>query len=107
MPTYDVFVLPGQAEKDFVQEVLVPNLEAQGLKVILKDRDLLGGTFEHAAVMQLIKDRCRKLLPIFSEDFFKSNMNSFLATFAQLCGLEEGLKNWFPLSMGAVISLET
>ena len=60
----------------------LPNLEAQGLRVILKDRDLLGGTFEHAAVMQLIKDRCRKLLTIFSKDFFNSDMKSFLATFA-------------------------
>ena len=97
LPTYDVFVLHGQAEEDFVQEVLVPNLEAQGLRVILKDRDLLGGTFEHAAVMQLIKDRCRKLLPIFSKDFFNSDMNSFLATFAQHCGLEEGLRKLVPL----------
>ena len=60
----------------------MPNLEAQSLRVILKDRDLLGGTFEHAAVMQLIKDRCRKLLTIFSKDFFNSDMKSFLATFA-------------------------
>ena len=97
LPTYDVFVLHGQAEEDFVQGVLLPNLEAQGLRVILKDRDLLGGTFEHAAVMQLIKDRCRKLLPIFSKDFFNSDMNSFLATFAQHCGLEEGLRKLVPL----------
>ena len=97
LPTYDVFVLYGQAEETFVQEVLVPNLEAQGLRVILKDRDLLGGTFEHAAVMQLIKDRCRKLIPVFSKDFFNSDMNSFLATFAQHCGLEEGMRKLVPL----------
>jgi len=97
LPTYDVFVLYGQAEETFVLEVLVPNLEAQGLRVILKDRDLLGGTFEHAAVMQLIKDRCRKLIPVFSKDFFNSDMNSFLATFAQHCGLEEGMRKLVPL----------
>jgi len=97
LPTYDVFVLYGQAEETFVQDVLVPNLEAQGLRVILKDRDLLGGTFEHAAVMQLIKDRCRKLIPVFSKDFFNSDMNSFLATFAQHCGLEEGMRKLVPL----------
>ena len=97
LPTYDVFVLYGQAEETFVQEVLVPNLEAQGLRVILKDRDLLGGTFEHAAVMQLIKDRCRKLIPVFSKDFFNSDMNNFLATFAQHCGLEEGMRKLVPL----------
>ena len=97
LPTYDVFVLYGQAEETFAEEVLVPNLEAQGLRVIIKDRDLLGGTFEHAAVMQLIKDRCRKLIPVFSQDFFNSDMNSFLATFAQHCGLEEGRRKLVPL----------
>ena len=45
----------------------------------------------------MIKDRCRKLLTIFSKDFFNSDMNSFLATFAQHCGLEEGLRKLVPL----------
>jgi len=97
LPTYDVFVLYGPAEESFVLKVLVPNLEAQGLRVIIKDRDLLGGSFEHAAVMQLIKDRCRKLIPVFSKDFFNSDMNSFLATFAQHCGLEERKRKLVPL----------
>ena len=97
LPTYDVFVLYGQAEETFVLEVLVYNLERQGLRIILKDRDLLGGTFEHAAVMQLIKDRCRKLIPVFSKDFFNSDMNSFLATFAQLRRLEENNRKLVPL----------
>ena len=97
LSTYDAFVLYGQADEAFVEEVLVPNLEAQGLRVILKDRDLLGGTFEHAAVMQLIKDRCRTLIPVFSQDFVNSNMNSFLTTFAQHCGLEERRRKLVPL----------
>ena len=58
------------------------------MKIIVKDRDLLGGTFEHAAVMQLISSRCTKLVPIFSPSFFSSEYNTFLANFAQHLSLE-------------------
>ena len=55
---------------------------------MLKDRDLLGGTFEHAAVMKLISSRCTKLVPLFSSSFFSSEYNKFLANFAQHLSLE-------------------
>ena len=47
------------------------------------DRDLLGGLFEHTAVMKLISERCTKLMPFFTPTFFHSAHNQFLVDFAQ------------------------
>jgi len=87
LPVYDAFILYGEEDQDVVSDI-VTNLEAQGLKILLKDRDLLGGTFEHAAVMKLISSRCTKLVPLFSTSFFSSEYNTFLANFAQHLSLE-------------------
>jgi len=87
LPVYDAFMLYGEDDSEILADI-VKNLEAQGLKIIVKDRDLLGGTFEHAAVMQLISSRCTKLVPIFSPSFFSSEYNTFLANFAQHLSLE-------------------
>eukprot|EP00092_Neocalanus_flemingeri_P018716 GFUD01020271.1.p1 GENE.GFUD01020271.1~~GFUD01020271.1.p1 ORF type:complete len:408 (+),score=109.12 GFUD01020271.1:421-1644(+) len=87
LPVYDAFVLYGEDDQQIVSEI-VTNLEAQGLKILIKDRDLLGGTFEHAAVMKLISSRCTKLVPLFSPSFFSSEYNTFLANFAQHLHLE-------------------
>jgi len=87
LPVYDAFVLYGEDDQELVREI-VTNLEAQGLKIVIKDRDLLGGTFEHAAVMELISSRCTKLLPVFTPSFFSSEYNKFLANFAQHFSLE-------------------
>jgi len=87
LPVYDAFLLYGEEDEKVVGEI-VSNLEAQGLKILIKDRDLLGGTFEHAAVMKLISSRCTKLVPVFSPSFFTSEYNTFLANFAQHLSLE-------------------
>jgi len=87
LPVYDAFLLYGEDDGEDVREI-VENLEAQGLKIIIKDRDLLGGTFEHAAVMKLIGSRCSKLIPFFTPTFFDSVYNKFLVDFAQFYNLE-------------------
>ena len=60
----------------------------QGLKIIIKDRDLLGGLFEHRAVMELIGSRCAKLMPFFTPTFFNSPYNQFLVDYAQWAQME-------------------
>jgi len=87
LPVYDAFLLYGEEDSEILGDI-VRNLEAQGLKILIKDRDLLGGTFEHAAVMKLISSRCTKLVPLFSPSFFNSEYNTFLANFAQHLSLE-------------------
>ena len=91
LPVYDAFILYGEDDTEVVREI-VENLEAQGLKIIIKDRDLLGGTFEHAAVMKLIGSRCSKLIPFFTPTFFDSVYNKFLVDFAQFYNLETNKK---------------
>jgi len=86
LPVYDAFILYG--EEDSIVKDIVSNLEAQGLKILIKDRDLLGGTFEHAAVMKLISTRCTKLVPLFSPSFFGSEYNTFLTNFVQHLSLQ-------------------
>ena len=91
LPVYDAFILYGEDDAETVWEI-VENLEAQGLKIIIKDRDLLGGTFEHAAVMKLVGSRCSKLIPFFTPTFFDSVYNKFLVDFAQFYNLETNKK---------------
>jgi len=96
LPTYDAFVLYGKEDEHIISEI-VTTLEAQGLKILIKDRDLLGGTFEHAAVMELISTRCTKLVPFFSNSFFSSEYNKFLANFAQHISLEKASRKIVPI----------
>ena len=91
LPVYDAFILYGEDDAEVVGEI-VENLESQGLKIIIKDRDLLGGTFEHSAVMKLIGSRCSKLIPFFTPTFFDSMYNKFLVDFAQFYNLETNKK---------------
>ncbi len=62
---------------------VVQRMEAAGLKVFVPQRDLCAGTAEHAASVDLIKERCDKVVAIFSPSFVKSSGNLFLANFAQ------------------------
>lgn len=53
-----------------------------------KDRDLVAGsTFEHEVIMQVIRDRCRRLIVIVSPPFLESAANKFFLTFAQALGI--------------------
>ena len=96
LPTYDAFVLYGKEDEHIISEIIA-TLEAQGLKILIKDRDLLGGTFEHAAVMELISTRCTKFVPLFSNSFFSSEYNKFLANFAQHISLEKASRKIVPV----------
>jgi myeloid differentiation primary response protein MyD88 len=93
---YDAFILYGDDDKEFTID-LVKRLEKQGLKVCIKDRDLLGGAFEHEAVMKLIAERCSKLVPIFSPSFFSSENNKFLTSFAQHVSIEKCTRTLIPI----------
>ena len=89
---YDVAIILEEASPHqyFTYNILIPNLEAQGFKVMLKERDLLVGTLENIALMQIIKYRCNKVIAIMSQNFFQTEINQFLFSFAQNCGIEDG-----------------
>lgn len=55
---YDAFVLFADEDIDFAAK-LIKKIEDFGLKLCVKERDLLVGiTFEHEAIMRLISERC-------------------------------------------------
>lgn len=57
-------------------------------QLCLKDRDLMAGLpFEHKAVTELISNRCRFVLPIFSPHFVNSEDNKFVVNFAEALGI--------------------
>ena len=54
----------------------------------LKDRDFVAGLpFEHQAVTELISNRCRFVLPIFSPNFLNSEDNKFVVNFSEALGI--------------------
>ena len=56
-----------------------------------------GGAFEHEAVMKLISERCSKLVPILSPNFFSSESNNFFTLFAQHLGITEEKRKIIPI----------
>jgi hypothetical protein len=58
-------------------------------QVCVKERDLLPGTFEHSATLELIADRCNRVIVIISEAFMMTNLNKFLMSYAQSIGIGE------------------
>ena len=57
----------------------------------MPERDLVAGTVEHAASCNIIQERCKKVIAIFSPSFFQSQENKFLTDFAQFVGIQQGL----------------
>lgn len=58
------------------------------LQVFEKTRDLIPGVFEFDAVMELIANRCNRIIVIFSDHLFQNDsLNSFLVSYAQSVGI--------------------
>lgn len=48
---------------------------------------MAGMPFEHQAVTELISNRCRFVLPIFSPHFVNSKDNEFVVSFSEALGI--------------------
>ncbi|XP_046636987.1 myeloid differentiation primary response protein MyD88-like [Daphnia pulicaria] len=94
---YDAFVLYAREDQEFVNTV-VKKIEGEyGMKLCLKDRDFIAGLpFEHQAVTELISNRCRFVLPIFSPNFLNSEDNKFVVNFSEALGIERGCRKIVP-----------
>ncbi|XP_034938034.1 myeloid differentiation primary response protein MyD88 [Chelonus insularis] len=92
---YDAFLLC--ADEDFT-ELVINNLEQKyNLKLCIKDRDLISGiTFEHEAIMELISERCNRLLVVISPNFLKSPENKFFLNYAQALSIEKRQRKVIP-----------
>lgn len=87
---YDALVLSADEDCDFVQE-LVEKLEGEyGLKLCLKDRDLVGGLqFETESIVRLIIERCARVIVVLSPEFLASNVNNFFTSFAHALSIDQ------------------
>ncbi|XP_066247887.1 myeloid differentiation primary response protein MyD88 isoform X2 [Euwallacea similis] len=92
---YDAFVLFDDDDIQFATE-LIANLEEKGLKLCVKERDLVGGRCEHDAVIRLIAERCGRVIVIVSSAFLQSNANKFFYSLAQSISIEQMYRKIIP-----------
>ncbi|KAI4503038.1 hypothetical protein M0802_002082 [Mischocyttarus mexicanus] len=93
---YDALVLYADEDIDFAYE-MIKKLENLGIKLCIKDRDLIGGiSFEHEAVMTLISERCNRMIIIISPNFFKSSANQFFMNYAQAVSIDKRQRKIIP-----------
>lgn len=88
---YDVFLSYRQREpeKSWVRKVLVPGLEAEGIKVCIDYRDFrLGAPL--IAEMQRAVEQSHYSLAVLTPAYLQSNFTEFENTLAQHLGLEKG-----------------
>ncbi|XP_052862356.1 myeloid differentiation primary response protein MyD88 [Anopheles cruzii] len=93
---YDAFILYADRDIEFASK-MVDRLEGRGMRLCLKDRDLLAGSnCEHELLTRLISERCRRLVVIFSKAFVQSPMNAFVVTYAQALQIEKRVRKVIP-----------
>lgn len=94
---YDAFLLYDDSDEEFAMTILEKLEDDYKMKLCTKDRDLIGGlSFEHEAIMQLIRYRCGRLIVVVSPSFLNSPANQFLLTFAQALGIEQRQRKIIP-----------
>ncbi|XP_011308982.1 myeloid differentiation primary response protein MyD88 [Fopius arisanus] len=99
MQTYDAFLLFAEEDSSFADEI-IENLERRGnLRLCTRDRDLIsrGERFEPEVLMELISERCTRLIVVLSPNFIKSPVNTFLMDFGQTTGLHERRRKIVPV----------
>ncbi|CAH1404907.1 unnamed protein product [Nezara viridula] len=94
---YDAFLLYDDSDEVFAMTILEKLEDDYKMKLCTKERDLVGGvSFEHEAIMQLIRYRCKRLIVVVSPSFLNSPANQFLLTFAQALGIEQRQRKIIP-----------
>ncbi|KAJ0180241.1 hypothetical protein K1T71_003645 [Dendrolimus kikuchii] len=83
---YDAFVLYADQDADFVDE-LYEKLGHE-FKFCTKEKLLAGHATQYTPVAQLISQRCRYIILVYSPDFVTSPANSFYTDYAQAVSIE-------------------
>uniref|UniRef100_A0A2M4AMH2 Putative tir domain protein n=1 Tax=Anopheles triannulatus TaxID=58253 RepID=A0A2M4AMH2_9DIPT len=93
---YDAFILYADQDIEFASK-MVAKLEKRGMRLCLRDRDILaGGNCEHAVLIRLITERCRRLVVLISQAFLESPMYTFTVTFAHALQIEKRQRKVIP-----------
>lgn len=86
---YDAFILYADEDFEFAKNV-IDFAENCGLKVFVKERDMLAGiSFEHDAIRRLLTHRCNRLVVLLSKSFIESPANEFITKLAQSIGIQQ------------------
>ncbi|XP_032676383.1 myeloid differentiation primary response protein MyD88-A [Odontomachus brunneus] len=94
---YDAFLLYADEDISFANEMVEKLETGYQLKLCLKDRDLVAGiTFEHEAVMKIIKERCNRVLIIVSPNFLVSAANKFFLNYTQALSIDTRQRKIIP-----------
>lgn len=99
LQTYDAFVLYADADYEYALEILLKlqNNPLYNFKFCLKDDLLFGIPFEHIALMELIRERCKFLIAILTREFTKSPENRFFVNYAQALQIKQEIRKVIPL----------
>ncbi|KAI4461848.1 myd88 [Holotrichia oblita] len=93
---YDASILYADDDAKFAAEVITILEQQYRLDIFLKERDLIGGTIEHDATMQVIAKRSNRLIIILSPAFLESSENKYFTSFAQSIGIEQRRRKIIP-----------
>ncbi|XP_036330517.1 uncharacterized protein LOC118742501 isoform X2 [Rhagoletis pomonella] len=96
---YDAFVLYAEPDQHYANE-MQQKLEKYtefNFELVFKNRDLLGGTFFHDAVTELMEERCKYVLLIITQHFSKDFESCFFFNNVQSLQLNENRRRIIPL----------
>ncbi|KAJ8723009.1 hypothetical protein PYW07_004189 [Mythimna separata] len=93
---YDAFVLYAKEDKKFVDELLT-RMGAAGFQLCTEDRLQAGHMTPYAPVAQLISERCKRIILVYSPEFLSSQANTFYRDYAQAVSIESSYHKIIPI----------
>ena len=75
---------------DFFNDFSIP------FQLCVKQRDFMGGSFEHDTILRMISERCERMIVVISPAFLSSPANTFFMSFAQAIGIEHRRRKIIP-----------
>jgi CheY-like chemotaxis protein len=95
-PRYDAFVSYSRADRDWVHRVLVPGLEAGGLRLCLDSRDFVPGAFSLTEMERCVRES-RRMLLVLTPAYLRSEWTRFEAALAQTLDPDAGQRRLLPI----------
>ncbi|KAJ8725358.1 hypothetical protein PYW08_003541 [Mythimna loreyi] len=93
---YDAFVLYAKEDKKFVDELLT-RMTAAGFQLCTEDRLQAGHMTPYAPIAQLISERCKRIILVYSPEFLSSQANTFYRDYAQAVSIESRYHKIIPI----------